>query len=475
MNAGILLGVTAVLGSRRGPGGSGCLLLCALLVSACADARDEGGTDEADGQGDEFGGSRECDPDPRGSEPEVALPSPHEQLYELELDTWGISNTGGDPVETRTRMNEALAWALDNGFDGVRIPAGTYRVGEKTSDIYTAGIELPGSMDLILDPGATLEMAPNDTWNYCVVAVRGLEDVRIAGGRIVGDRDEHSYGGADDEGHGICVEGASKRVLIEDIELTKLTGDGVLIVGQSEAGSCEDITIRDSELHENRRQGVSIVGGIRVLIEGNEIHHIHGTAPQFGVDIESLSFTSKDIMIRDNSFHDNQAGDFVNTDGTNVWFQGNTLDQGDVTDQVDGPIVVWKRTDQTIRDNVVIMHSPTVNGLWGVIGYTNDDEPRANPVPNYIEDNVFEGGGIHLARNQGNAVIRANQIDGWMILGSRLSCLRLSDNVVNKAEGESYKFREVQGVASGNLLNGTPVALPMSDDAPFTNSPPHLW
>jgi len=62
-----------------------------------------------------------------------------------------------------------------------------------------------------------------------------------------------------------------------------------------------------------------------------------------------------------------------------------------------------------------------------------------------------------------------------MILGTDIECLRLRDNAVNKASGETYKLRRVAGQASGNLVNGEPIVLPLSDDAPFTNSPPHLW
>ena len=52
--------------------------------------------------------------------------------------------------------------------------------------------------------------------------------------------------------------------------------------------------------------------------------------------------------------------------------------------------------------------------------------------------------------------------------------MRLEDNQVNN-DGETYKFRDVQGLASGNMVNGEPIDLPMTEDEPFTNSPPHMW
>ena len=70
--------------------------------------------------------------------------------------------------------------------------------------------------------------------------------------------------------------------------------------------------------------------------------------------------------------------------------------------------------------------------------------------------------------------VRGNVVRDSMILGSNLSCLRLHENEVDN-DGETYKFRDVFGLAGGNIRNGEPVDLSMSDDEPFTNSPPHMW
>ncbi len=145
----------------------------------------------------------------------------------------------------------------------VRLPAGTYLIGKHESNQYTSGIEIQSNIALVMDD-AVLQMAPTNTWNYSTVAVPGQKNARISGGAIT-------------------IEGCS--------------------------------------MFDNRRQGISIVGGMRVLIENNEIHHIQGTTPQFGIDIdididldiESLSYLSRDIAIRENSFHHNRGGDFVNS------------------------------------------------------------------------------------------------------------------------------------------------------------------
>ncbi len=455
-------------------------------------------------------GDGECAWDP-GDRPTATLPPEHVDEYTLELDRWMIDNDGGDPVETRQRMNEGIAWAVENGFDKVIVPPGRYLVGELTSDIYSAGIELPADMTLELSDGAILEMAPNDRHNYCVISTQNHDDITIRGGEIRGDRADHDYsGGANDEGHGVCVWTSSNRVLIEDTELHELTGDGVLILGsapQADDPNAEvpstHVTIRNNHIHHNRRQGVSIVGGHNVVIENNHIHHISGTSPQFGVDIEGAGRTDRDILIFQNNFHDNWGGDFVSSSGHNVWLEENTMTQCQVNDegvydpslpcetppdsdgQSDGPIVLWQMADTVVLNNVVRMTSRSSNGLWGIINYPRVREAyRENPVGNYIAGNTFHDCGIHAAWNRLQLISNNTVNSGYMLL-YLLECTRLEGNMIN-GSGHRYRIRHVAGLAEGNRQNGNeeegfPAAsiydqhFPMSDDSPYRNSSPVFW
>ncbi|MFK7991613.1 MAG: right-handed parallel beta-helix repeat-containing protein [Sandaracinaceae bacterium] len=449
-----------------------------------------------------------------GERPTADLPPVHDNEYTLELERWMIDNDGGDPVETRQRMNEGIAWAVDNGFNKVIVPSGRYLVGELTNDIYSAGIQLPGDMTLELADDAVIEMAPNDRHNYCVISVDGNENITIRGGQIRGDRADHMYVGdtAHDEGHGVCVWTSANRVLIEDTELTELTGDGVLIVGSR--GTDEEpevpsthVTIRNNEIHHNRRNGVAVVGGHNVVIENNHIHHIQGTAPQFGVDVEGAGRTDRDILIFRNNFHDNWGGDFVTSTGRNVWLEENTMTQCQVNDagefdaslpcetdpdedrwagQSDGPIVLWQNTDTVVLNNRVRMTSRSSNGLWGLIGYPNEREAvRNNDVGNFIAGNTFFDCGVHDSWNR-LQYISNNTVHNSLMLLFRLECTRLEDNHVNRESGLRYQIRNVAGLAEGNSFNreaetGFPEGddieahFPMSDDAPYRNSSPVFW
>ncbi|MCA9599077.1 MAG: right-handed parallel beta-helix repeat-containing protein, partial [Myxococcales bacterium] len=452
-------------------------------------------------------GSGECAWTP-GERPTAALPPAHDNEYVVDLTQWNISNSGKDPVETRTRLNDAIKWATDNGYDKVVIPPGTYLVGEATNDAYMAGIDLQGDMTLELSQGTVLQMAANDRWNYCVINVDSHSNVTIRGGEIVGDRGSHDYGNppqAHDEGHGICVWTSADRVLIENTEIHDMTGDGVLIVGAKEKDGVPEkpttnVTIRNSDIHHNRRQGVSIVGGKNVVIENNRIHHMEGTSPQFGIDIEGAGRVDQDILIYQNAFHHNAGGDFVTSSGHNVWVEENTMTQCMVDaqgnydpslpclldKQVDGPIIIWKETDNVIINNKIRMSKPSVNGFWGILGYVSsaDKTPtRENEVGNYIAGNTLYDAGIHMAHNM-RYFVSNNTLNNGLILGFDLACTRLENNRINRTKSENYKLRNVAGVASGNILNKSEGAkpeedvelyFPMADDAPFRNSSPVFW
>ncbi len=452
-------------------------------------------------------GSSECAWEP-GVRPTAELPPEHTKEYTIELERWEISNENKDPIQTRQRMNEAIKWATENGFDKIIVPPGTYLVGENTNDIYSAGIDLQANMTFELSEGTVIKMAPNDRWNYCVINVDGNDNITIRGGEVVGDRSNHTYneeGKGHDEGHGICVWSGVSHVLIEDIELHELTGDGVLIVGvkgndaDKEEKATQHVTIRNTNIHHNRRQGVSIVGGHNIVVENNHIHHIEGTSPQFGIDIEGAGRTDKDILIYQNNFHNNAGGDIVTSTGRNVWIEENVMTQCQVDEdgnydpslpcllerQVDGPIIHWTETDNVIINNEIRMSIRTVNGFWGVLGYTGgaNTPPRENPVGNYIAGNTFYDSGIHMANNS-RYFIANNTIHEGQMLGFRLTCTRLEDNRMNVVKGENYKLRNVAGKANGNLLNRTegaptegdiPQHFPMSEDAPYRNSSPVFW
>lgn len=382
----------------------------------------------------------------------------------------GIWSDGTHPEETTDGLEAAIASLVAGGCGHVRLPAGDYAVGKQVASDFTVGLELPSGVSLELDPGAVLRLRPTATPNYCVVNVSGKHDVRVSGGAIVGDRATHDFTVPGEEGHCVCVSFESRRVEIVATKLSEAIGDGVLIVAQGAAGSsCTDVSITDAEIFETRRQGVSVVGGVRVRIERNHIHHVHGVAPQFGVDIESRGFTSRDVTIRGNRFDHDAGGDVVNVDGRAVLIADNTMTDGDGSTYVDGPIVYKSDTDQIIRGNRVSMSRASANGRIGIIEYSTK-KPRTDPARNLIEANELEGCSIALMYDA-RVTVRGNRVrwsDASIMLDG-LADVQLLGNVIERDGADGYRLHACTGAASGNTLNGAPIELPLTSDAPYSN------
>ncbi len=396
--------------------------------------------------------------------------------YIIELSRWNIPSNGSEPVKTTNNLQAAIDWASSQNFSTIVLPNGHYLVGKYGNAIYQAGITLPSNIEFELSAGALLEMAANNKWNYCVIAVNGGRNVIIRGGTIKGDRASHIFTPrssdgktAHDEGHAICLQSGTQQVLVEDMKIHSVTGDGLLLVNE-----IEDVTIRNNEIYNNRRQGVSIVGGQRIAILNNEIHHIRGTAPQFGVDIEGAGRLDKDILIRGNDFHHNRGGDVVNTSGKNVFIVDNRMHQGTAgfdNRYIDGPLVTWERTDNVIAHNTITMFDRSFNGLLGFIQYSGDRDD--NPTITYVHDNVCHGCGMYMY-NAGDVDIRRNVLNGYFLALANVKRATVVDNhVFYGPEGTprycwNYRIRSTTGSAAGNTLEGQPFNLPLSS-TPWTS------
>ncbi|MGH1540571.1 MAG: right-handed parallel beta-helix repeat-containing protein [Arenicella sp.] len=394
----------------------------------------------------------------------VQLPAmPNTREYSIELERWDIPNDRTQPLKTTDNLQAAIDWAFAEGYSRVIVPDGNYLIGKFGNAIYQKGIVLSGNTELVLGENTIIEMAGNDKWNYCVIAITGRSNIIIRGGTLKGDRDTHTYtprnGGstAHDEGHGICIQNGAHRVLVQDMTIKNMTGDGSLLVT-----NVSDVTFRGNDIFNNRRQGISIVGGTRVNIEDNEIHHIKGTSPQFGIDIEGAGRIDRDISIHKNYFHHNRGGDIVSSTGRNVFIQDNIMEQGDGSSYIDGPLVTWPKTDNVIRRNTITMTSGSVNGRLGYIQYSGGGNRGHNRVT-YVYDNICNGCGMYMY-DAAYADIRRNKFLGYFLALKNFKNATVIDNTVTSSlYCWSYRIRNTTGRARGNTYNGQLVNLPLSN------------
>ena len=364
------------------------------------------------------------------------------KTYEIDVEKWEIPTNNTNPEKTTDNLQAAIDWAVGEGYGTIKLPKGRYLVGKYGNDIYQAGITLHSNIAFLLDKDAVIQMAPNDKWNYCVIAIKKKSNVVVSGGMLLGDRDNHTYTPrksdgsiVHDEGHLICIEDESTNVTVQNTTLAKANGDGILLVGspKGQAQKLQNITIKRNHFTDNRRQGVSIVGGKNILIEDNEIHHTSGTAPQFGVDLEGAGRLNQNVTIKKNYFHNNRGGDIVNTDGKNTLIEENILTQGDDSQYIDGPLVYWKNADMTVRKNSITMRTVSVNNWNGIIMYSNDN-PKTNPATTYIQNNTLNNCGMYMYKGA-DLVIQNNFMDHGHLAFKEMSNLTLQNN-----KGRAYQY-----------------------------------
>jgi len=143
-----------------------------------------------------------------------------------------------------------------------------------------------------------------------------------------------------------------------------------------------NVIIRDSELHYNRRQGITIGGADNVLIENNVIHGMRGIAPQSGIDVEGgygeNGFLNTNIVIRNNEFYDNASYDVILYDGNNAVVEGNLLgSRGAIGLAVSQPF-----TGAVVRNNhfdgtrLLVYHDVTIIGNKLNDSYTYIEGPN---------------------------------------------------------------------------------------------------
>lgn len=186
-------------------------------------------------------------------------------------------------------------------------------------DLSTGGIQPNSNTTLIMCNGTTLKAKENTTGFYHTIYIReGVDNVTIYGGKIKCYKDnlvESSK--VRPQGHGIYIKNSS-NVNIIGTEIYDAWGDGIII----DCLNTHCIRIEKCNIHDCRRQGISIIAGADIIIRDTEIFKISGTAPQSGIDIES-SYTDhyiSNVLIDNVYFHENAGAACYYSQCKNVTF-----------------------------------------------------------------------------------------------------------------------------------------------------------
>lgn len=184
-----------------------------------------------------------------------------------------------DTVDDTKQIQEAIDYVSNKGGGVVNFPKGKYLIDAVKS------IQLRDNITLKFKNGSTLKALPNNAAGYEILRIHDVKSVAILGKvKIVGERNEH-IGNTGEWGMGISIKGA-ENVRVENSLIQDCWGDGLYIGKTEKKNFSKNITIKNLEFQNNRRQGISVISAINLSIINPVISNTKGTPPESGIDLE---------------------------------------------------------------------------------------------------------------------------------------------------------------------------------------------
>lgn len=346
-------------------------------------------------------------------------------------------------------FNEAIK-SLSEDCDTVYIPAGTYKINAEK------GIRLKSNMNFVMSKDAVIKAVGNSGKYYNIIYANNISNVTISGGRIIGERYEHG-GTAGEWGMGIGVYD-STNINIHDINVSECWGDGIYLGSNHEEDSiagCKQITIKNCNAYRNRRNNLSIVCADYVTVDNCSFYDANGTAPEFGIDIETNNTRNpcEHITISNSTFEGNAQGsmgiitsandinisgcmlngDFVNYAGTNVTISDSAIN-GEMNARIGVSLVGGTRiNDGGNEEDILVASFCADKGPYTIGKYGIDDS-------NLMSHSVIEDS----TSPSGKALCLARLSKGTKEAGYYLKLSELTEGTASVLEkGVTYRFEYV--------------------------------
>lgn len=310
--------------------------------------------------------------------------------------------------QTTKGINEAIQYAYKNNIKSIKLEKGEYLIdGVSKDDSQSAqekGIVLTSNIEFDLN-GSTLKHVQNDKTNYSLFTIINQSNISIKNGVLSGDKEEHinAEGGAHDKGFGIEIRG-SNDISIDDLQICNFTGDGILARELSNGNkriNNKNIKIKNCNIFNNRRQGISIVSAENVQIYGNEIHNIKGKNPQACIDIETDGWAfqkNENIQIINNKLYGSNSKLAI------MAYSG--FCSGNIEkNEIEGRILICNVNDYImVKNNIFNNGSIIVNkDFFGI-----KEKFYINNV--ILEENIMKNGQINIIAPN-NVIVRNNNME----------------------------------------------------------------
>lgn len=179
------------------------------------------------------------------------------------------------------------------------------------------GLNLKSNQKVTFQKNSILILKANSETHYAMLNLKNVTKVTVVNPKLIGDKLTHK----DDEGEwgmGINIISSSDIDIINP-QISKTWGDGIYI-GEIKVAEKKSI-VKDSYSNNNikitnglidncLRNGISIISGINVIIDGTTIQNIDTKAPRAAIDIEPnhAGNVIKDIQIKNITTKNNFNG-----------------------------------------------------------------------------------------------------------------------------------------------------------------------
>ncbi|QXP58750.1 right-handed parallel beta-helix repeat-containing protein [Olleya sp. HaHaR_3_96] len=399
--------------------------------------------------------------------------------------------TTEEAIENKDKLNNIIALVKSLEADTFSIGKfDAYFYGDIFStapaDAYDNAIQIPSDFHFKMSDETVLRSQPTNHFASRIIGIYKGDNITVSGGTLIGDRYTHDYTPVRDlldidrSGHSygtLLFIAGGDNVLIDNVTIKEGTGDAIGIGGstiRNTDGSIRtgeriatDLTISNCDLSDCRRNIISVIDGNGVVIEGNTISkaggerdgypEAAGDAPQFGIDLEAyrerddennlLEYERvENVIIRDNIFTDNYAGDIVVYTANDVLIEYNEMDNF---------VGSYATFNCKITHNTLIARDDIITeigiGLQEVI--RNDEHLAYN---NEISDNYVEGYDASIIVAGLNNIIKDNELKDFNVGISfkNLTNGTISNNTLTSERITSNGYFTYSGNAKNSFVTG---------------------
>lgn len=150
--------------------------------------------------------------------------------------------------------------------------------------INAKGLSISSNSIIVFGQHSKIKLVPNDQAQYEMLRIHDVENIRVFNANLEGDKYQH-IGTKGEWGMGISIRGA-KNVKMFNSTVKYCWGDGIYLGITEKSFDNVNITITNTLLDDNRRNGMSIITAENLWVTNLVVANTHGTPPMAGIDIE---------------------------------------------------------------------------------------------------------------------------------------------------------------------------------------------